>query len=236
MSILIDLGLIVFLLLFAVIGWKRGFVKSVTGFASSIVSTIVAIVLYKPFAALMKTTPLFGSIRQNILSNLMKQQSSMLSAGTRFEEGAETMLRDNLGLPEFLSGMVSKWVPNPAALVTRQEIAETISTHLAGIAIDILSLVLILILARVGMIFARGVLSIFTKLPVIHQVDSMLGLLAAGLQAFLILFLIMTALLFLASSPSFKGFFDLLDRTWLTKALYQLNPLAGLMFLGWGAS
>lgn len=235
MNYIVDIVLVAIILVFAIVGWNKGIVRIITGFASSLISMIAAIILYKPFAAFMEKTPIYTGLRENILSKLIVQQGSMLDRGAQFRDGAKAMITESLGLPKFLSDFIAGQIPNPAEVVTTRQIAETISTHIAKVAISIISLVLIIIIARVGLYFAKGILSVLTKLPVIHQADGFLGLIAGIFQGFLIIFVLMTLLVLLGTLPEFKSLLDIIDKTYITKAIYNYNPITSWMFPKGGA-
>ena len=61
MSAVLDIILILIVVVFALIGAKKGFFKSVSGFASYVVGMIIATIFYQPFMAIVKRLPFFAN-------------------------------------------------------------------------------------------------------------------------------------------------------------------------------
>jgi len=71
---MVDLILIGFIVLYAYIGLKKGFVKSVVNFASTLISLLLTTLLYHPLALLLNNVGL-GGIAKNIALSFLDEKS-----------------------------------------------------------------------------------------------------------------------------------------------------------------
>lgn len=69
---MIDVVLILGLVAFSYFGWKKGFVKTLLGFASTIISLVFSIVLYNPIAQLISKSFIGDFVRENAYDFLSK--------------------------------------------------------------------------------------------------------------------------------------------------------------------
>ena len=95
-----DLVLICFLILSALIGFKRGFVKTILGLTSTVMSFLLTAILYRPFSELLYTLG-FGEklkiIIDEALQKKMQQKVGFLLTDTKLESTQKKMLQTVLG-------------------------------------------------------------------------------------------------------------------------------------------
>ncbi|MDO4562743.1 MAG: CvpA family protein [Clostridia bacterium] len=192
------------LILFVLFGLKRGFVKSLIGALSTILSIVIAWVLYKPVSAFLYQTPLPESIG-NIVKNFIGS-------------GGEAAYTD--ALPAALRN-----VAESSTAAAAQSAAESATI----ILVNICSILIVIFAAKLILWVVSLVFGTVTKLPIIHQLDALLGG-ALGLVIGVIVLSVVCAVftLFIAS-PSAAWISQQLQSSSLAKYIYDNNFLLNLL-------
>jgi hypothetical protein len=115
-------------------------------------------------------------------------------------------------------------------LLDLSSIMDKISDVLTHVVIDILSLVLLYIAIRVGLIFIRFILQGIAKLPVFKQMDKLGGFAFGATEGLLTIYIIFAVLMLFVSAPAFKGFFEAVETSAIAKFFYQNNFIVDWMF------
>lgn len=228
---LVVIGIIIGL---GLIGLSKGFIISLFKLASFFVAAILSVKLYPLVAKILAGTPMFDNIKSGIFKNLMLQQQAQ---SPEVNEGAKATAQtviDGLQLPGFMKEMIRKNIvenmPDVTKLVDVSKIMDSISDVLAHVIIDIMSLILLYIAIRIGLIFLRYVLQGISKLPVFKQIDKLGGFSFGALEGLLTVYIIFAVMMLFHASPQFKGFFDAVETSAVAKFFYQNNFIVDWMF------
>lgn len=228
-----DIVVVAIVGVFAFIGFQKGFLLSAFRLFSFFISAILSVKFYPMVAAFMLKTPLYASIKSSIFKNLMlRQQAAMPGLNSQAKEAAADSIISALRLPGFLKDSISKGLPNISSLVDVNSIVDAVSGQLARLVIDILSLVLLYVAIRIGLIFARVILKGISKLPIFKQMDKLGGMAFGGIEGLLTVYLVFAVLMLFNTSPQFKGFFDSLETSMFAKHFYSGNFIVDWMFKG----
>lgn len=223
-----DIVVILLILGFSVIGLLNGFIFSIFRIASFFISIFLAITFYPLLSSLLMKTPLYSSINASILKNLLHQQeqSSILPATTN---NADAIV-NNMNIPEFLKGTVKSNIPDFSKLVDVHKIMESVSAELTKMIIGVISLILLFILIRVGMIFAKFLLKGVAKLPVFKQIDKFSGFLLGAFEGVLFVYIICAILTIFNTAAIFKDVFRQINSSFIASYFYQNNFIIDIMF------
>jgi len=214
---------------FAIMGLLNGFLLSVFRLVSYFISIFLAIKLYPIVAKVLMTTALYTNIQHSIFKSLMKQQETQapLAAGKAVE---------SLNLPSFLNGTVFNGLKtngikiDPAKILPLSDIMDKISKVLAQIVIDVISLVVLYLLIRIGLIFVKFILKGISKLPVFKQVDKVGGFALGAVEGLLSIYILFAIITLFRTSPQLKVFFDAVDKSLIANFFYQHNFIIQWMF------
>ncbi len=162
---------LIFLLGLAVaffVGYRSGFVKSLVGFVGIFVSAFGGYLLYPYVSAFLMGTPLFGMVNQSVLA--------------------------------WVQGYVSQHT-NQSELFLRYQ-AENIdmlctkmSEGITVVIFNILSIILIILLIKVGIFLLKKLTSFINHIPVIGQLNRIGGLLLSGTSYLVACFIIVAVML-----------------------------------------
>ena len=205
---------------FTLLGLKRGFVKVVIGLVSMFIAIVGAALLTKPVGAFLdKNTGIRASIDKTIVSFVDEQienakQEAMKAAGVKDESElkVEDLIKkiDELSLPASVRDVIAEAAKKDVAAAghaAAKEAAEKLSDAVInGIAFIGCFIVLLIALIIIG-----NALNVVAKLPVLHQLNGVLGGLLGFVEG------IVAVWLFFAVIMAFAG------QDWAQDALKQIN-------------
>lgn len=218
---------------FGLIGLRNGFIYSMFRLLSFFVSAILAVKFYPLVSKYLMKTTLFLNIKSSIYKNLMLQQQVQApKVDTQAKQAAADTIINNLQLPGFLKGTLIEHMPNPSKLIDISQIMDAVSGELAKVVIEIIALITLYIVIRVGLVFLRFILQGLAKLPVFKQLDKIGGFSFGAVEGLLTIYIVFAFVMLFNTSPSFKGIYQAINSSQLAKFFYQNNFIVNWMFPG----
>lgn len=152
MSALLDVILIAIIVIFAVVGTKRGFIKSVSGFVSHLLSFILTLVFYKRFAVTVKRLPFIAKLITDVeMPNF---------------EGAD-------GFMEKMKMIVNHIIASDDVSATSKAVANNL---IADVIATVISFAVLLVAFVLLFKLVFWLLDLVAQAPVIKQANGILGL------------------------------------------------------------
>ena len=226
MGILLDIGFVIIILLCVVFGYKKGFFKSIAGFIGAVIAMFLAWVL----AGLIANALYQGVFREKLIDNI----SSVLSndALASFPEKAAQVVAN---LPGFLSntlnnqGITSSQIEQ-SLQAAGSNAAPATADLISPTVIWLLQLLLTVILFFILVILVRLVIKLIGnvfRLPVLRQVDGILGGLFGIFKGVVYIFLacILLQLLMPVIGNSSEPMKQVLDNSFIYQFIFYNNPI-----------
>ncbi len=166
MSIIIDLIIVLIMLLFIFLGYKRGLVKVAFKLCTFFIAIIVAFVFYKPVAKLV-------------------------IANTNIDETIETAITRKIlpeGATETQEVDLSQDLPS-IILKNSSDTVQSISKSFTNTIIETASLLLIFIIVKIVLKFVTALADLIAKLPILKQFNKLGGTLYGIIEGLFIVFL-----------------------------------------------
>lgn len=177
------------LILMFILGYKRGFIKSVFDLFSVFLSWILAWLLYPTISSFLVKTPLFEIVKDYIRKNL--------SIGA--EASAQTLSSYISNLPEFLNKSLMSTAADASV-----EILNSMENTLAVLAVNIISIIVIFIAVRIFMFIMKVFSEKINDIILIGSINKFLGGVLGLIQGILIVYLIVFAITFFPSSKVYS--------------------------------
>ena len=226
MGILLDIGFVIIILLCVVFGYKKGFFKSIAGFIGAVIAMFLAWVL----AGLIANALYQGIFREKLIDNI----SAVLSndALASFPEKAAQVVAN---LPGFLSntlnnqGITSSQIEQ-SLQAAGNNAAPATADLISPAVIWLLQLLLTVILFFILVILVRLVIKLIGnvfRLPVLRQVDGILGGLFGIFKGVVYIFLvcILLQLLMPVIGNSSEPMKQVLDNSFIYQLIFYNNPI-----------
>lgn len=166
MSIIIDLIIVLIMLLFIFLGYKRGLVKVAFKLCTFFIAIIVAFVFYKPVAKLV-------------------------IANTNIDETIETAITRKIlpeGATETQEVDLSQDLPS-ILLKNSSDTVQSISKSFTNTIIETACLLLIFIIVKIVLKFVTALADLIAKLPILKQFNKLGGTLYGIIEGLFIVFL-----------------------------------------------
>lgn len=217
---MIDLIVILILVIFAVIGYKRGLIRSAITLCSSIVALVLSFVVYPAINMMLKLTPMYTSIYEGVFKKI-----EAIDFGRGIQSQGNAIVENITWLPEFLTIQI-KNNNNTAMyeLLGVKTIQEYISMYIANMIVSLIAILITWFLLKVilGTIL-RMVGSIIEHLPVISSFNHGSGLIFGLLKGIVTLSVIGLIIPLFITLPAFQNISQNIEASILTKWMYDNN-------------
>ena len=230
MAYLID-GIIVALFALSVfVGYKRGFIKTIAGIVAFVAAAILALLLCGPVASLAYDNLVEPAVLESVTADGVGSMESRVDAALESMPGFVTNLLANSGIHTGADVLDRMDVSEGAA-----SLAQQISVNVVKpIALPLLELIATLVLFIVAYILLRillSVLDVVAKLPVLKQLNNVLGLAAGALSGVLwVLFAVSLMQVAAAiSGPDFAINQAVLSDATVAQWVIRMNPVGGVL-------
>ena len=214
MSIIIDIIILGILALCIILGYHKGLTGSLLKIVSFVLALVIAFVLFKPISNLIidKTTwddSLEQGIRDTFLTNNETKQ--------------ETENKEEQNMPNVMVDYINKAVED-AGNQAKETIVDMAARNVAVTIINAGVWIALFIIARIILIFIKGLTDLITKLPVIKQFDKLGGIIYGMIEAVLII------LSFISPVIDNVGIIAAIQKSYIGSMLYNNNLLLKLIF------
>ena len=163
-------SLIFFIIIFVSVmsGLKKGFFKILVNIIRGILSFALAILLAKPIADLLSTTPI-GETLCSKLNSAFLNQGGVFSITITESNKAEVLKQalSEINIPEFLSNVLSNFITNLVEVNGSVSVAEALSNSLTYYILIAIAFIVVFVIAP-NILFAvpiNGSFSIFLNMP-----------------------------------------------------------------------
>jgi uncharacterized membrane protein required for colicin V production len=218
-----DFSVLIIIAVFTFIGLKNGFLYSVFKLFSYILSVIFAIKFYPVLSGALQRTVLYENVKMSIVNGIVKQQSQSVSA---VKNNTAQAIVDGLKLPGFIKDSILTNIEK-SNIIDLSGIINAVGDEIATLVINILSVILIYLIIRMGLIFARIVIKTLARLPVFRQLDRTGGLVLGAVQGLLAVYVICAVLILFSAFPKFGSTIESIQNSLFANRFYESNFIVG---------
>lgn len=216
-----DYGFVAIILISIIIGYKKGLINMIFGLASTLIGIFLGYLLYPNVSAmLIKYTGLYHFIVNKVIKALNLKKL----AGDAISTQDQTHLIQNLKLPEFLRNLL---VHNNNDVVydllKAKGLEEYIGGTIATIAINALAFLIVLMIVILLLNIVSSALNFVSKLPVIHQLNTVGGLAVGLAQGLIFIWIICILLSFVIALQGNEKLTLLVSQSPVVKFFYENN-------------
>ncbi len=214
MGIIVDLIIVGILVLCIFLGYKRGLTGSLLKIVTFLLALIIAFILFKP-------------VSNFIINNTKLDENLESSIKSMFLEVEENDTSSNM--PTAMTDYINKVIED-AADDAKTAVVETAARDVAISIINLGVVIVVYIIARIILIFVKGIASLITKLPVIKQFDKLGGIIFGLLKALVIIYVILAIISFVSTVITDSGVIDAINQSFIGKGMYNNNILLEIVF------
>lgn len=220
MSIIIDAIILGILVLCIALGYRKGLTGSLLKIVSFVLALVIAFVLFKPVSNfIIDKTDWDENLEQGI-------RDTILSSDKQEEKVSE---EENQNMPSVMLDYINKTVEN-AGNEAKEAVADATARQVAVMIINAGVWFALFLVARIILIFVKGLTKIITSLPIIKQFDKLGGIIYGLVEAFVVIYAILAVLSFISPVVSGIGIIDAVQKSFIGSVMYNNNLLLKLIF------
>ena len=222
MTLIVDLIIVGIIALCAILGYFRGLTKSLLKIVSFVLALVIAFVLLKPISLLIiNHTQIDDNIQKAI-------EEKMVGFVDQTSGNVEEAMRENSSMPEVMTKYIQEAVAENKG--NTEEAAKQAAKSVADIIINAGTWILVFILARVILIFAKSILELIVKLPVIKQMDKIGGVFYGILEGLVIIYVAFAILSFVSPMFDSAEVLSAVNKAAIGGQIYNNNIILKLIF------
>lgn len=223
---IIDVLIVVGVVIFAAIGWKKGFLLKIVEMASSVFGLVASLLLARPFSGVLDNwfgEAIDGKVHDYLVTRpLFSAELTEVNVRAAFAE---------LSLPDYLVDWIVKGIDFEAVGLS---IVDAIQPLIKGLILLVLAFLILFFGSIIVFFFLKILAKMITKIPFIKQVDKVLGVLFGLLKITVIVYILMFLLALVITVPAIHdligGFLAVdmqldTDKFRLSKWIYENNVL-----------
>lgn len=215
MAIIIDIVIVAIIALCLFLGYRRGLTGSLLKILSFVLAIVIAFILFKPVS--------------NLVINHTNWDDSLKTSIEQFITEKTSTPEEKSSLPQVIVDYIDETMAqsvNQAKEVAIENTAQSVTNLIVNAGVWIA----VFIIARILLIFIKFITALIAKLPVIKQFDKLGGILYGILEAFVILYVLLAIISFIAPMINNAEFIDALNKSFIGSMLYNNNILLKILF------
>ncbi len=220
MSIIIDAIILGILVLCIALGYRKGLTGSLLKIISFVLAIVIAFILFKPVSNfIIEKTNWDENLEQGIRDTILNNDKQ--------EEVAAQ--EDNQNMPSVMLDYINKSVEN-AGNEAKEAVVDATVRQVAIMIINAGVWFALFLIARIILIFVKGLTKIITSLPIIKQFDKLGGIIYGLVEAFIVIYALLAVLSFISPVVSGTGILDAVQKSFIGSVMYNNNLLLKLIF------
>lgn len=205
-------------------GFTRGFIRSVAGIVGYIISGVLAKMYYKSAAVyIAEEYKWFGNIKLSITNHIKSSFNSSSNVGSISPEAIDPEILNNLNLPSSIKGEVVNFFTEFTSMSTGGNAVDRFAEYFSSFILNGIAFLLIFLVCLLAIKLLSILLDTFVKLPVLKQVNQLSGIIFGGIKGCLIVYLIMTIIVFTTPIVSNTSIMDNIHLSTLGSFFYNYN-------------
>lgn len=235
MAYILDIAVILLFILAIFIGYKRGFIKTILRLVGCILAIVLAFLLSRPIAEGVYDKFLAPIVKEQIVANVPSVDTETLknelsSAFDQLPGFVVNALGNNVGTSDQIIDQLKESLTGDV-----QSIAATISDKVvrpvAAAMLQMICFFILFILLMIVVIIVSCVINKVFHLPVLKQMNGVLGAVAGAIEGVLWVFVALTVLQLIASSASPDALISMenLQNSLLASRLAAINPITSML-------
>jgi uncharacterized membrane protein required for colicin V production len=214
-----DIVCAVILIVFMLVGMGRGLLRAVLSFSSTLIALLLTYWIYPYVTQLFKSFGIDQSIKSHIVS-AMNLQNIADQATLKVEADIINSLPQSDFIKQHLQAGNNA---EAQSALNVSGLADYIGGFLSNMAVNLMAILLVYLVVRIGLSIASGVLEAAAQLPVIHAVNALGGLLLGLVEGLVTVWIVLCVLNFVCLNNT--EMFSQIESGKLVGYLYNNNPI-----------
>lgn len=215
-----DALVVLVLLVFAILGIKKGFIRSVSKVVSGLLALIVTLLFGTQLEQWFQGTPVYTWLCERI-AKWIAIEPAIGNAASQNQSAAE--VAGSGGMPKIIGNLVSKQTAAVEAGVNA--VLGEVYHQIAMVLFHILFFVVLWIVIKFLLKFATAILDKIAKLPILSSLNRLLGALTGILKGWLLVSTVCLLLMLFSGNATVAGWIESIPDTYVMSVCYDQNVL-----------
>jgi uncharacterized membrane protein required for colicin V production len=194
---IVDIILVIAAVIFAILGWKHGFLVKVVQMASGIFGIIGSIIFARPFAGILDQW--IGAAVGGKINEYLVAQAAQFTVEFTYDNRLAAIQEAFPSLPTFLQEFIAEGIKVEDIAAS---LVETVQPVLKDVAMLVIAFITLFLGSIVVFFILKLVVKGITKIPVIREIDKILGVLFGLVKIFAIVLVLFFVLGLLMAIPA----------------------------------
>lgn len=209
------------LIIYTLLGYRAGLIKTVFSICSMIVALILTLMISPHISKAMQSN-------EKIVTYFSEKVENVLNLDESFNQSVSDSVSgiDKLPLPKTLKdSLIKNKNAQTYDALGVTNFSEYISHSLARIVINALSFIGTFVLLLIGLRILCKVLDVISKLPVLNQINKFTGFVAGFAKGLIVLWLLCIALIMFSGTQVGKACFEMINESTFLGIIYNNNVI-----------
>ena len=235
---LIDVIAIAVILISAFIGYKRGLVKTAFSLLSFFVAIGVALLFYKPLATILtEKTTIDEWIIERVENNSVVSGDTMEKELPQEETEVAVDVAQESSQASGFTMIANTFSELPNVLVEKFDVEDikasakhAFALKVSELIMNLLSLIAIYLVVKITLIIAGFLLNSLMEIPVLKQVNEVLGMIVGGILGFVEMYIVFAIFTFVSSITNIAFIIDAIKASAFASVLFENNLIIKFLF------
>jgi uncharacterized membrane protein required for colicin V production len=221
----VDWLIVLLLLVFTLIGFKRGLVRSLYHLFGWAIALYLGYLLYPVAARFLRQTELYVYMKNQIITAM-----DLPGLTADLSLTAQNALLDRLPASAFvLNHLQANNNPEAFKMLDASGLADYIGGYFANMAINLIALILVCIFVSIVMRVLVGLVDALANLPILWLINKTGGLALGLIEGVLVIWILMAAFSFFCLKPQYASVFAQIDHGLVSRFFFEYNPIMKLL-------
>jgi len=224
MSLIIDIVIIGIILLCLWGGYRKGLIGVAFSIISFIAALIIAFILVNPISSIViNNTEFDDNIKTSIISNFNEEVvENEEGVAVTDNKNEETTSENSVG---FMTNYIKEQIDEVAG-----NTLEMVAINISELCVKGIVFIGLFIVARIALAFFKMIANFIAKLPIIHQVNKLGGIIFGLLKGLVITYGVLAILMLVSPMFSEASFFVALNESFVGSMMYNNNIIVKMLF------
>ena len=207
-------------------GWRRGLIMTVFSMFATVIAIAISAQLSPQLSRTSQNTAFYEIVSERVEMTLFKEQDSQNDG----EEGEDNRgVINSLPLPDVVQNVLASNDDAQNNMLGVSEFRKYIADSVTGIILNAISFVLVFLGVSIIMRIIIRCLNLLSRLPVIHTMNKMGGMLVGLLKGLILLWLICIVITIMSGTETGIYLYGQINESPFLKYIYDNNIIMALI-------
>lgn len=219
----VDIAIIGIILLFAIVGLLKGFMKTLLSFAGVVLALVVAVLLTKPVVAALSGSNLETLIAEKVLTVLSGMGDLMTTEIPSYEVLVEVLSQS---LPMSVAQSLAESVAGMIGSSADQTLAQLLTPGITNIFMNFIVFIALFVILMIVFAILKSIAKAFKSIKLIDFVDKILGFVLGAAMGVLFIYVVMMLLTLLTGVEGVDTLIDMIVSSSIGNVMYNHNLIS----------